>query len=277
MKIFVTGGTGFLGSHFLQQAISAGHELVALRRPGSKTRIALDVEPRWVEGSLDEVPEAILADCDTLVHFAAHGVTNPTNASWEECFRWNVTSSLSLWLKAERTGIRRYIICGSCFEYGKSGECFDFIPTDAPLIPTSAYDASKASATAAALAFSIDKNREVVVLRPFHVYGEGESENRFWPSLRRAALAGENFPMTEGRQIRDFIPVEQVASAFVTALTRQDLLQGVPRVENIGTGNPRSLLQFAEAEWKRWNAAGKLLPGVLPQRRGEVMRYVPEI
>lgn len=49
----------------------------------------------------------------------------------------------------------------------------------------------------------------------FHVYGEREAETRFWPSLRRAALAGEDFPMTKGEQIRDFMPVETLARTFL--------------------------------------------------------------
>ena len=54
MKIFVTGGTGFIGSHFLKQALAIGHDLICLRRPGSRTRIPLKSEPTWLEGSLED-------------------------------------------------------------------------------------------------------------------------------------------------------------------------------------------------------------------------------
>ena len=53
------------------------------------------------------------------------------------------------------------------------------------------------------------------ILRVFHVSGEGESQNRFWPSLRRAALAGEDFQMRAGEQIRDFLNVLDVSSVFL--------------------------------------------------------------
>ena len=53
MKIFLTGGTGFIGSHFINAMHRDGHKVVALRRKGSKPRIKLDQEPKWIEGSLD--------------------------------------------------------------------------------------------------------------------------------------------------------------------------------------------------------------------------------
>ena len=53
MKIFLTGGTGFIGSHLINEAHKRGYEIRALRRPGSKSRIKLDKQPYWIEGSLD--------------------------------------------------------------------------------------------------------------------------------------------------------------------------------------------------------------------------------
>ena len=55
----------------------------------------------------------------------------------------------------------------------------------------------------AALSLAIEKKIEVIVLRPFEVFGEGQHESLFWPSLQKAALAGEDFAMTAGEQFRD--------------------------------------------------------------------------
>ena len=52
-------------------------------------------------------------------------------------------------------------------------------------------------------------------MRLFQVFGEGESENRLWPSLKKAAISGENVDMTKGEQLRDFIPVEDVANQLI--------------------------------------------------------------
>lgn len=277
MVIFLTGGTGFIGSHFLDKALNAGHSIRALRREGSVPKIPMVLEPNWVQAPLDDVPLDMLRGCDTLVHLAAHGVTDPTQATWRDLFYWNVSASLELWLRAVEAGVKRIIVCGSCFEYGASGERFDFIPVSAVLEPTGPYHSSKAAATVAALGVCVDKQVEVLVVRPFQVYGEGEAPNRFWPSLRKAALSGDDFPMTSGLQVRDFINVEVVAAHFMAAVTRNDLHPGLPIIENLGTGRPRSLAQFAEDEWKNFGGLGKVILGAVPMRPNEVMRFVPEM
>jgi len=276
MRVFVTGGTGFIGSNFIKQALADGIQIRALKRVDSKPCINLIQQPEWVVGDLESFPNNALNGCDALIHFAAHGVM-PENATWEDCFRWNVMAALKTWLLAYNHGIKRFVICGSCFEYGTSGERFDQIPIDAPLEPTGPYHASKAAATMAARAFGVDKNAEVIILRPFHVYGEGEAPSRFWPSLRNAAIKGENFPMTSGTQVRDFIHVTEVAKAFSEALFSSDILAGIPLIKNLGTGKPSSVVEFAKQQWELFGAKGNLQPGAIPTRPNEVMRYVPQV
>lgn len=277
MKIFVTGGTGFIGSHFIKLALNDGHEIVALKRESSRCSITLKQEPEWVLGDLESFAVSALAGCDALVHLAAHGATDPTGASWEECFRWNVVASLGLWRSAINSGVGRLVIAGSCFEYGVSAESYDFIPTSAPLLPTGPYHSSKAAASMAAIGLGIQTATEIVILRPFHAFGDGEAPHRFWPALREAALAGKDFVMTSGTQVRDFVPVEMVARNFLSAVTRTGIPKGKPTIENLGTGKARTLLEFATDEWERLGAKGSLIPGVRTQRMNEVMRYVPDI
>ena len=274
MRLFVTGGTGFIGSHFLNAALAAGHQVRALRRSGSEPRIALERQPEWIEGGLDDVSPDMLRDNDAIVHLAAAGV-DPATSGWDVCFRHNVQDFLSLLLCARSSGIRDFLVCGSCFEYGRSGERYEFIPIDAPLEPTGPYHASKAAATMAAIAFASSEQARVRVLRPFHVFGEGEAENRLWPLLRKAASEGRDFPMTAGAQIRDFVPVGALASAFVDALDFTDLVSGESEIRNLGTGRPTSLLDFCQHWWVAFGATGRLLPGEIPYRDQEVMRYVP--
>jgi nucleoside-diphosphate-sugar epimerase len=147
---------------------------------------------------------------------------------------------------------------------------------EAPLQPTTAYGASKAAASIAACTLAREKRLELAILRPFPVFGEGEAPHRFFPMLRAAALAGTDFAMSPGEQIRDFTPVEQVARAFVN-FVRHPLVPGIPEIHNVGTGKPQSLLSFARFWWTHWKAPGRLRPGALPYRPGEIMRYVPHL
>ena len=276
MNLLVTGATGFIGRHVTRLALAAGHAVTAVVRPGSSAWRDAPPGLRVLPAALPEVTAGALAGCEVLIHLAAHGVVAGGD-DWEPCFRVNLTESLQLWRQAADAGVRRLVVGGSCFEYGRSGERYEFIPVDAPLEPTGAYHASKAAATMAAFGLAVARRREVVVLRPFHVFGEGEAATRLWPSLRRAALAGEDFPMTPGGQVRDFVPVETVARRFLDWATVRPLAAGAPVVENIGTGRPVTIRAFAESWWREWRAAGRLQVGALPYRANEVMRYVPQI
>lgn len=276
MKIFVTGATGFIGSHFLRQALAKGHDLICLRRLGSKTRIPLEIEPTWIEGSLDDDLIEEIKGCDVFLHLASHS-TNVPYDSLENCLYWNLTASLKLMQTARKAGVKKFIITGTAFEYGHSGERFDFIPVTANLEPSMSYPASKAASAIAFYQWAIEHKLKLQYLRLFQVFGEGESENRLWPTLKKAAISGENVDMTKGEQLRDFIPVEDVANQLIQSLEFKSIEFGKPIFKNVGTGNPLSIKEFAEFWWKKWGASGKLNFGSIPYRNNEVMIYVPDL
>lgn len=276
MKIFITGSNGFIGSHVVKRALDGGHEVVGLRRSTKRAAIELLKQPKWVEGSLEDDLRPVLQGCDAVIHLAAYGV-NPAYNSWQEAFRWNVDATIKVLEQAKSMGVKRFVIAGSCSEYGRSAERFDYVPCDAPLEPVGPYAASKAAATLAAAAYARENDIELVVLRLFHIYGEGESEERFWPSLKRAALAGDDFPMTLGAQIRDFTPVALAAERLLYSAVEQEVVKRRPEIHNLGQGRPVSLSAFAEAQWTKFSATGKLKKGALPYRDSEVMRYVPQV
>jgi nucleoside-diphosphate-sugar epimerase len=277
MRLFVTGATGFIGSYFVELALKEGHSVFALKRnSNSKPRFELDKEPQWVEKKLEDVIESDLENIDVLVHMAAVGIT-PQPVTWEECYVFNVVKSLNLFRMAAKAGVRRIVITGSYSEFGKSGLRYDYIPSNAPLEPTDPYAASKASASIAASALCCIEKFELCYLRLFSVFGEGQFGKNFWPSLKYAALSGADFPMTLGEQIRDFIPVEEAVRLILFSCTRKDIIPGESYFENIGSGRPQSLREFADYWWKKWKAKGKLLPDAIHYRKDEVMRYVPQI
>jgi nucleoside-diphosphate-sugar epimerase len=277
MNVFLTGGSGFIGSHLLRLMGTTTHKVTALRRSGNAPPIDIDVQPVWLEKSMDVLTPADFAGIDVLVHLASVGVS-PKTASWQELFHWNVQVMLDLMEKAHAAGVRRFVLAGSFAEYGLSADKYEFIPADAALLPTSPYAASKAAGFIAANAFAIEKHVELCYLRIFSAFGEGQYINNFWPALRAAALKGEDFPMTPGAQVRDFVHVENVVEAILFAVVDPDVVsKGTPFVENVGSGHPVTMLEFAERNWAEWGAKGRIIAGAKLYRPNEPMRFVPKI
>jgi len=275
MRLFVTGGTGFIGSHFIRIALGQGHEVIALRRPESKPPIELNPQPVWHESCLKHIPDALLASCDALLHFAASGVSpQPTN--WQDAFEFNVLQSLGLCEQATKLGLPHIIACGSGFEYGRSATRYHSIPVSAPLDPIGPYAASKAAFSVGLGALARASATSVTLLRPFHLYGEGQNPGNLWPALRQAALSHTDFPMTPGEQVRDYMPVALAAEQFMHAV-HSPPPAGCMRIANIGSGSPITLKEFATYWWAHWQASSQLLIGTLPYRDSEIMRMIPEL
>jgi dTDP-6-deoxy-L-talose 4-dehydrogenase (NAD+) len=275
MRLFVTGATGFIGSHLLRHALALGHEVVALRRSAeSRPRIELQREPVWLTKPMDEVDAADFGGADCLVHLASVGIS-PRVASHDELQKWNVEMPVELLRTAARVGLKRWVVSGSFVEYGTAGLRYDLIPPDAPLEPTFSYAVSKAEGFRRFSQLAQESHARLAYLRLFSVFGEGQHEWNLWPLIRRAAAAGEDLPLTAGEQVRDFIAVEDVAKALLEAALDDSIEPGVPRVCNVGTGRPQKVRAFAEHWWREFGAQSKLLLGSLPYRDDEVMRYVP--
>lgn len=276
MKLFVTGGTGFVGSHFLKQALDAGHEVVAQRRPGSRSRLQLTREPVWVDRALDQSFETELAGCDALVHLASH-TPNPPYAPLDECLYWNVYATTRLIQQAAEQGVKDVVVAGTCFEYGLAAEGQDFVHPATEMRPSLTYPISKAAATTACMGLARHLDLRLQVLRIFQVFGDGEAATRFWPSLRSAALEGRDFSMSAGVHIRDFIEVSEVAMQFLYALDSRVVSPGAPQLRNVGTGRAQTLLEFARSWWVAWGATGQLMPGKIGLRTGELARLVANV
>ncbi len=274
MKIILTGGTGFIGSNFLNHAISKKHQILAIRRNTQrKTKVPLKKEPLWLNKEIDKVVEEELRGYDCVVHLAAHSANTPYD-SIENCLEFNLIKSFDFLKKAYKAGIRKFIIAGSCFEYGIKGEEYEFIPPDASLFPTQSYPASKAAASIIFTQWAIENSIDMTILRIFQVFGKGESKNRFWPSIKETAKSGKDFEMTKGEQVRDFINVEIVAKQILEeALNINQLIS----IKNIGSGDPQTLAKFAYKIWEENKSKGKIILGAKEYRKGEIYRYVPDI
>lgn len=275
MKIFVTGATGFIGGHFIN-VVPKQIEIFANRRNKNKSKIKPNRKINWIEKSLQDLDAKDLNNIDAIVHFASVGVS-PQKATWEDLYHFNVNCTLSLLKIAELSGVKRVIMAGSFTEYGLSANAYKYIPSTAAMLPTTAYASSKAAAFELSHAFCSNAKISLFYNRIFSAYGEGQFEGNLWPSLQKAARGGKDFQMTNGKQIRDFVSVEHVAREFLRDLTLEIDNTFSPKVRNICSGKGVSILEFASKWWKIWNAKGKLLPGKIPNRRNEPIRFVGKL
>jgi len=275
MRIFLTGGTGFIGSHILNESVKYNYEIIALKRKiNSNTKIKLIYNPIWKFGTLQKTKEEDLKNIDTVLHLASHSANVPYD-NLTNCLKVNLFDTIDFFEMAYKCGVRKFIITGSCFEYGKKGEEYEFIPPSAPLLPTQTYPASKAAASIALIQWALEKNVSLSILRLFQIYGEGEFRTRLWPTLINCASSGTDMNMTKGEQVRDFLYVKDAARIILDAVGNQKNNQII--VRNIGSGLPLMIKDFAAKIWSKRKAKGNLLFGTIPYRDGEVMRYVPDI
>jgi UDP-glucose 4-epimerase len=275
MKIVLTGSTGFIGSHLLVALMQAGHEVVGVRRQGSKPVIPLEQKPIWLEKSVEKITADDLADVEVLIHLASVGVS-PQQATWHELEQINVAAGLRLIQLANQARVRRFVAAGTCLEYGTEAEEWVNIPPEAALRPVTPYGASKAAGFLMLHAYAIINSIELYYGRIFTAYGEGQYSQNLWPSLRKAALAGVDFLMTDGEQVRDFIPVQKVANHLLFAVERTDLQPKKPLIENIGSGQGQRVADFASQQWKNFGATGCLRIGAIPNQPHQPARIVAD-
>lgn len=276
MKLFLTGATGFIGSYILRHALGSGHTVLAHRRKlNINSRFKLSNSLSWLECPIDKVSPDLVLDCDAIIHLAATGVS-PRVSSWSELYEVNIRNTL-LMCELAQAANASLVLSGSYAEYGLSALRYHEIPVDAPLEPTSPYAASKAAGATLSISYARSEKIALSYLRIFNAFGYGQHKSNLWPSLLSAAQNGTDFPMTPGEQIRDFIPVEDVAKSFVDEASSLVANNPIVSVKNIASGKSQSIRHFCEFWWNKWEATGKLIIGALPYREGEVMRYVPKV
>ncbi len=275
MNILITGSSGFIGSNLIKTLNKLELNIYLLNR-GIKSIKKNCQNITWINKSLEDLELNDFIGMEIVIHLAAKGVS-PKKASIEEMNLINAKMSLKLIKLALKAGVRRFISTGTCLEYGQEADKWIKVPPYASLKPVTPYAKSKAESFKLLNEFAYLNEIEFYYGRIFSAYGEGQYEKNFWPSLKIAADSGEDFHMTSGEQIRDFILVNDVANHLKGAIFRSDLKKGLPFVVNIGSGKGTKLKDFAESQWKKFNAKGKLIIGSIKSRPNEIKRMVANI
>lgn len=275
-RVLITGGSGFIATYVASLFVQDGYEVVLQTRGNSVCNDLINNKlVRLLPCSIFALTPEDLDAVDSIIHLASAGVS-PQKASWNELEEVNVRGVLSMCQLALKLNAK-LVVAGSFAEYGKSGLKYDYIPVDAPLEPTFPYATSKAAGCNLALGFAKSEGLSLAYLRIFNAFGNGQHESNLWPSLVAAALDGRDFDMTPGEQIRDFIPVENVAGQFFDVIDNSKLKPGSPFVINVASGDPQTIKEFCQCEWNKYSKGGSINVGALPYRPSEVMRYVPSM
>jgi nucleoside-diphosphate-sugar epimerase len=219
MRMFVTGATGFIGAHFVERALTEGHDVIGLYRseaPKHRASIELlrDRGAKLRRGNILE-PETFadeLRGIDCVCHFAA--AFREAGADEGYFQRMNVAGTVNVIEAAAAAGVKRFIHCGTAGIYGQ--RVAGTIDESAPIRPWNSYERSKLAADEQVRAIAMKTGIEYVILRPTAVYGP--RDERLLKLFR--SVAKGRFPLFgpgDGR--RHMIYVTDLADAFLRACT----------------------------------------------------------
>lgn len=266
MRILLTGATGFLGSHLLRGLLQDGHTVIAWRRASSDISRVADMANHcvWINGDT-AAPEEVFREnhVDAVIHCATvYGRSGETDAVLEGNLRFPVR----LLDAAIRTGCRYFINTDSFFckqlpERLKRGEGL-YLP-EYTLSKYQFREWGKLRAAQGAITF--------LNLQLEHVYGPGDRPGKFIPWLEEQFRSGvASVDLTDGTQLRDFVPVEGVVAAYLQALRDLPTMEGYQSF-SVGTGNAVPLRSFIEQLRDQAGASTELRFGAIPRKPEEIM------
>ncbi|MFE4384386.1 dTDP-glucose 4,6-dehydratase [Streptomyces cyaneofuscatus] len=279
MKILVTGGAGFIGSHYVRTMLAGGYAgyedahvtvLDKLTYAGNRENIPLG-HPRLelIEG--DVCDRALLHDLlpghDAVVHFAAESHVDRSLASADAFIRTNVLGTQVLLEACVNTRIPRVVHVSTDEVYGSIDE--GSWTEDRSLLPNSPYAASKAASDLIARAFYRSHGLDLSITRCSNNYGPHQHPEKLIPLFITNLLEGEQVPVYgDGLNEREWIHVDDHSRAIQLVLTRGR----AGEIYNVGGGNERTNLAVTRQLLELVGADPSRIRHV-PDRKGHDLRY----
>jgi dTDP-6-deoxy-L-talose 4-dehydrogenase (NAD+) len=241
VKIIVTGATGFVGRHLVSELLARGHEVTAVARDegGARQREWFD-QVKFVAADVHSLPAnacALFGEADFVMHLAWKGLPNYRAAFHLE---ENFPRDLAFLDSLVDAGYGRLLVTGTCFEcFPLAGEYRESVRG----APTLAYPLAKARLLEALQDLRRRKQFVLQWARLFYMFGPGQSQGSLLAQLDAAIDAGHlQFKMSGGEQLRDYLPVQQVAAKLAT-LAEHSEWDGVT---HICSGRPITVRKLVE-------------------------------
>lgn len=268
MHILITGGAGFIGSHLAERLLAAEHAVTVIDNLATGRLATLPDHPRLTFRCRDVAdcgPEDLPGPVDGLAHLAA---TASVAASWRQplaVHHNNLSVMVAVLELCRALTIPRVVFASSAAVYGAQRRLP--VRETAAAEPLSPYGLQKLTGEHYGRLWAAEAGFAFVALRLFNVYGPRQSADSDYAGVI-SAFAGamrDGQPIGvygDGGQSRDFVYVDDAASAFVQALTAP-LAAGSATVCNIGTGRRTSLLGLIERlrpDYPNWRAEVRFAP-----------------
>ena len=279
MVVLVIGGAGYIGSHTARALKRAGHEVIIFDNLSTGYEF-LAAGFELVRGNILEKKalDRVLARADAIMHFAAHAYVGESVTNPRKYFHNNVEGGLALLNAVLEAGVKKIVFSSTCAVYGEVTKVP--IEENVPRQPVNPYGVSKLFFEQALEAYDRAYGFRYASLRYFNAAGADESgeigelhdpETHLIPLALRAAAGdgpelqvfGSDYPTPDGTCIRDYIHVNDLASAHVKALEHLAAGKGSFAV-NVGTGAGASVREVISAVEM---IAGKAVPHKIVARR----------
>lgn len=260
MRVFISGGAGFIGSHLANKLHSRGHFVRVLDDLSGGEPALLDSGINLTRGDVSDIPKlwSLLQGVDVVYHLAAR-VSVPASILYpREYNHVNVGGTVSLLEACRDVGIQRVVLASSATVYGDQAvQPVDEECSTSPAVP---YAVSKLAAEQYLFNISQLSSFEAVALRIFNAYGPGQPlppvHAPVIPQFMHQILGGGSVVVFgDGSQSRDFVYIDDVVEALISAATAPQIDQ---QIINVGSGKEttvRELIdQIATVAGKKANA-----------------------
>jgi len=281
MKILVTGGAGFIGSHYVRSLLltERGSEVTqiivldSLTYAGNLANLAPvenDSRYSFVQGDIND-PNLVLAlmnDLDSVVHFAAESHVDRSITGSAEFIRTNVLGTHTLLEAARQTGLGRFVHVSTDEVYGTIAQ--GSWPETDPLLPNSPYAASKASSDLLVRSYFRTHGLDTVTTRCSNNYGPYQYPEKLIPLFATNLIDGLQVPVYgEGLNVRDWLHVDDHCNGIHLALTKGK----AGEIYNIGGGTELNNMQMTRLILEDFDADWNTSVKHVEDRKGHDLRY----